>query len=68
MYDGLRCYMGISSYQCADDSTDDCYSDNCNPQVQIKYTYIQSIILYADCCYHIGSYVCESLYIFQPAL
>ena len=35
---------------------------------KFKYTCIQSIILYADCCYHIGSHVCESLYIFQPAL
>ena len=32
LYDGLRCYVGISSKQCADDTGDDCYSDSCNPQ------------------------------------
>ena len=32
MFDGLRCYVGISSYVCDDDLGDDCVTDACNPQ------------------------------------
>lgn len=32
LYNGLKCFVGISSKQCKDDEDDeDCYEDHCNP-------------------------------------